>query len=261
VKTDVLVCSAASLRQADPKIQLTLADRRIQALSRFSAIFEDMLAQPYFLDEMCRSTLEDYIRYLVTNCETLILTADKEVVGAAIFSSIVPGRDAQFAGWVDPSYRLNAGYRRQRLVADLMREEVLPHAWNDLKLLRLESRVCIKNRPAIKFAMNAGFAPVGKLNFEFMTSRTLFDTFLLEAVNPALRLDPLTVKAQNDKSATKRSESEYVGDDDDESFESDDESPALDAAPGTAGAIGKASYEPGSGSGFDASGGYEDDEW
>ena len=166
---------------------------RFQFFLKHREVLEGMVNEPWFLDDDLfqddpEHAVERLIQYLVMQAETILYVENGEIVFAAAFVPNRP-RSAEFIGWINPLWR-GRGYRVAKLIVEFWCEEVLDFVWNDLQLQKFETRCCVKNERALKFAMKAGMTPVGLLRLDFQIQGELFDTVLFEALNPTLVAAP-----------------------------------------------------------------------
>jgi len=182
--------SALKGYQQQPQMRERYFQARYEALAPYKSSFQAMMDEQYLIDDMYRTDIDDYLKRLVTGCETLIFLDVKAVVGIAIFNNIVVGRSAEFAGWVAPEYR-SPNYQGQKAVKLFADEDVLDYAWNELKLVKMEARVATSNLPGQSFMKNVGFARIGEIAVDLQFYDQLFDSVLFELVNPAFRLPPV----------------------------------------------------------------------
>ncbi|HIA51284.1 MAG TPA: N-acetyltransferase [Candidatus Melainabacteria bacterium] len=179
------IASSLKGKQLPANLQEKYFKDRYDLLAKYADHIVDMLSEPNFIDDMFRIPVADYLKYLVLSCETLLVQDDQEgVMGAAVFSDVLPGRHAEFGGYIVPAFREGASIPRLRAVRKAMHEDVLDYAWNDLKLVKLTSRVAKINKSAIRLLENLGFRRVGELRYEMQLSGSLVDMFLYELINP-----------------------------------------------------------------------------
>lgn len=158
---------------------------RYNALCNYAASVQTMLQEPHFIDDLFRIPIAEYLRYLVLHCETLVVCHDNQVMGAAVFSDVIPGRRAEFGGWIHPEFRKGIG--NQRLVRHAMYGDVLDYAWNDLGLTKLTSRCAKINTPAIRLLENLGFRLIGESKYDMQVFGKLVDTLHFELINPKFK--------------------------------------------------------------------------
>lgn len=155
---------------------------RYQSLCNYAASVQDMLQEPNFIDDLFRIPIAEYLRHLVLHCETLVVCLGDQVMGAAVFSDVIPGRCAEFGGWIHPSFR--QGISKQRLVRHAMYGDVLDYAWTDLGLTKLTARCAKINTPAIRLLENLGFRLIGESRYDMQVFGKLVDTLHFELINP-----------------------------------------------------------------------------
>ena len=166
---------------------------RFDALKRYTGAFEQMLQEPMMFDDQHRLPLDELLQQLVMTSEVLVCVDGDDIVGVAIFYDVCVTHSAHFGGWVSPKYR--QGFSNQKLVREFLCDNVMDYAWNDLKLIRVESKVAHENVSAHSFARHAGFDSVGYLTMEMAFFGRLCDSVIYEAVNPAYVISPVEERA------------------------------------------------------------------
>lgn len=197
---DTWIISSLDANKLAPEHRNQYFDKRFKAIVKYAPHVNAMMQEPYFMDDAFRVPLEDYLKHLVLFNETLICTNEGEVMGAAVFSDVVPGRKAVFAGWINPEWRSGSPFARQKLVRETF-NDVLSYAWDDLKLVKLTSQCATINRPAIRLLENLGFKRVGTVRYELQIMSELVDMFQYELINPIYveLLDGIRLKTKRTK--------------------------------------------------------------
>lgn len=155
---------------------------RFNRLCKYAESVQDMLQEPNFIDDLFRIPIAQYLEYLVLHCETMVVEHEGSVMGAAVLSDLIPGRRAEFGGWIHPTFR--EGLTNQKLVRSAMFGDVLDYAWNDLKLVKLTARCAKINKPAIRLLRNIGFRLIGESELDMQVLGNLVDTLHFECINP-----------------------------------------------------------------------------
>lgn len=170
--------------QKAPQLQKTYFEKRIRELTKYTPVFEYMLQEPLLLDDCLRGPIQQLILHLATGCETLLCFNGRELAGLFILSNVTIRRRAECIGWLQPAYRGADNFAKQRIVSEFI-GDILSYAWNDLGLQKLQARVALNNDASHSFALNMGFEEVGILKQDLQIYNQLFDTVLLEQINPA----------------------------------------------------------------------------
>lgn len=176
--------SAATIASKPAQLRLQDYKKNMQALSRYRGIIEQMLAEPMVMDDQFRAQgVESIMAHLVQNSEVFLCMVGNDVCAIAVLDRMIPGREADFIGWVHPDYRVG-NHAKQKMLADFV-IEVFTHAFQDLGLVKLTSKVALENTGALRFLQNIGFRAIGQLSYDFQYGGNLFDSVLFEQISPA----------------------------------------------------------------------------
>ncbi len=223
-----LIVSAAQGYALAPEVQENYFKNRQELLSKYRTEIEQMMAEPLFLDDNMRGSVDAFMNFIVRRCETLICREGKEVVGIAIINVTKVNRSAELIGWVAPKYR--RGYANQKKVRLFMQEDILPYAFTRMRLVRIEFRCDSRNRAALKFATNSGFEMMGIARLDLLIFGLLSDSFLLERINPAFIIQPAEEITHGSEPLSPPRQPEYSSDGDNRQYESGDDAPVESAA-------------------------------
>lgn len=213
--------SAMDGYRKDPRVQEKYFEDRAKFLLKHGEELAQMLSEPMVMDDVSRETT-DWIRWFVTNAETLICKTGDKVLGIAVLFGVQPGRTTSFMAWIAPEFR-EGSFRNGRMIKQLFRD-VLEYAFERLKVAKIETRCCIANERAINFATKAGFRAVGVARLDYQINGALYDSVIFEYLNPALEVEPIEEILHGRESQS--TPAEPVSDDDgDEQFEPGEQPP------------------------------------
>lgn len=190
------IASAQDGYAKPPAVQMQYFNQMLGALNGYRADLEQMYSESLIVDDAMRTDMNRFLEFLVTRCETLICLENKQVIAIAILHPGKAGRIVETIGWAHPEYR--QGYKNQKKLLSFVYEDVLEHAFKTLKAVRIETRCHVDNRSAIRFATRVGFRAIGLARLDFQIQGQLFDSLLLELINPDYDIQPLKEKTHDD---------------------------------------------------------------
>lgn len=200
---DTTVISSMEGWAKGEQVRVQFFQSRLNYLVKHGEAFAQMLAEPYILDDMWRVSLEDLIKYILLNSETLIVLDQGAVVGICIFNWIKRPREADLTAWVAPEYR--GSISRGRKISRTFKQDIIGYAWQRMNITKLRTACSIANRPAIRFAKNVGFREVGIARKDLLINGQYSDSYLFECVNPAFDVTEIEVfKGDNQRKGTNR---------------------------------------------------------
>jgi RimJ/RimL family protein N-acetyltransferase len=189
----LVVLSAQAGYQQAAESQLGYFQAQLDELANYIESFEAMYSEPLIFDDSLRVGIEEFLKQIVLACEILILLDEASAVaGICIFNPVRKDINYEIIGWVAPKYRV--GIANQRFVLQRYREEVLPYAWNRLKIVKLSSTTHVQNRAAIRFNRNVGLEMTGHSRKEMMVQGELCDALRFECINPAIPLHARVIR-------------------------------------------------------------------
>lgn len=191
-------------------VRQTYFEKRLQAIAKYAPIFEQLLAEPYVVDDYFRVPVDQFLGYAVTQCETLICREGDNVVGVAMFMHVIPTRSAEILAWIAPEYRKD-NYAGQKAVLEFIRDDIFPYAWETLNLPRVEAIIATPNKSSIALVENIGFRKIGTARLDLQFFGQLSDSFRFELINPAYEIGEVEELIHGRESAELRS-TDYAGD-------------------------------------------------
>lgn len=190
-------------------VQPRYFEDRFNFLLQHREALDGMMREPLFIDDAFGfNTVEQFAKWAVHSCETLIALAGKQVVAIAFLSP--RGRNAEFLAWVHPQFR--RGFRNQKIVRSFIHDNLFDYAFAKMGAVKIETRCALANRSAIAAAKNMKFSLVGVSRLDLLIQGTLFDSVLLELVNPAYETPPIEVRDHDIKAAVHKPAADPVDD-------------------------------------------------
>lgn len=153
-----------------------LYEKHKQHVGRYLPAFEE----PLFLDDGKKQTA-DLLWEMATGHDVFVCLEGEKVVGFASLHSFSASRHAELLGYVSPEYRKTLGRKTARFVM----QDLLPYAWNELRLIKLKASVSERNTGAIRFLTRLGFICCGRHRVEELFGGRLHDILDFELLNPA----------------------------------------------------------------------------
>jgi hypothetical protein len=175
----IAIVSYTGAIQLPPAEHEQYIKRSYASLLQFREELQEMLREPYLLDDAVRGSVEQFATLLSVSFDVLIWKCSG-ASAIVLLTGIVPSRHAAICVWFSDQRTTE----HDIMITRFLEETVANHIWNSLQLIRVQAHCATVDKKTLSSLYQIGLTPCGSATMQLKFCDELFDTVMLEFINP-----------------------------------------------------------------------------